>query len=612
MLEEGIDPTRPYIARLPSGRSIALFFYDGPISRAVAFERLLTSGEKFADRLRSGFSDHRPWDQLLHIATDGETFGHHHRFGEMALTHAIDLLEKSGDFVVTNYACYLAHHKPEVEVKIFENSSWSCAHGVERWKDDCGCAIDPQRGWHQKWRAPLRNALDDLKEKIDKGFEAKGKELFEQPWAVRDQFVEVVLDRSKGDDFVSEHAKQENATEDAKMTMLKLLEMERNAMLMYTSCGWFFDDISGIETIQILKYAARSAQLYKEVVGDDIENKFIEMLSDAPSNLTGEWDGATIYRKSVLPEKSDLCKVVANSALMASIDPDDIKNFSGIYDLDILDQKRDGFGDNAISISRYSATCHMTGQKEEFVTLTLKLGSTDAGCYVKRSERSREAFRSLAQSILSEWQSGPLTAVIRKIDQWFDASETDYYQAKDLFMENRRKAVSLMAARQVEKLSQAYRSLFTDNRRTIEYFIEQSVPVPDELKISARYIIEKEMAQGAGDLSSVDKIENFLALFADVRRWQLTFDIEPSAKEAENWAFSELAAITKGDSEKIDPLVRALVAIESAGFQIDLWRLQNLYAENYLGGNHASLGLGTGGIRNIGILLGFSVNGKQG
>lgn len=161
-----IDPTRAYVAHLPSGRSIALFFYDGPISRAVAFEHLLSNGEHFAQRLVSGFSDARRWPQLMHIATDGETYGHHHPHGDMALAYALDYIESRQLARITNYGEYLANHPPTHEVEIISNTSWSCMHGVERWRGDCGCNSGMKPGWTQHWRAPLRQALDWLRDEV--------------------------------------------------------------------------------------------------------------------------------------------------------------------------------------------------------------------------------------------------------------------------------------------------------------------------------------------------------------------------------------------------------------------------------------------------------------
>ena len=270
-----IDPTRPYICNLPSGRSISLFFYDGPISRAVAFEGLLSDGERFANRLISGFTENRRWKQLMHIATDGETYGHHHHKGEMALSYALHHIETKKLAQLTNYGEYLTINPPTHEVEIIENAAWSCSHGLGRWSTDCGCNSGSKPGWNQAWRAPLRNALDHLRDSLIEPFETAASELLLDPWLARDEYVNIVLDR--GDDslnrFLATHARR-GLSEAEIGTVLSLLEMQRHAMLMYTSCGWFFDELSGLETVQVIMYAGRTLQLAQRLFPDHHEQKF--------------------------------------------------------------------------------------------------------------------------------------------------------------------------------------------------------------------------------------------------------------------------------------------------------------------------------------------------
>src|SRR5499426_2680380 len=206
-----IDPSMPYEVRLPSGRRIVVFFYDGPISQAIAFEGLLERGENLADRLTSAFSDARTWPQIVHIATDGETYGHHHKRGEMALAYALHHIESNNLAKLTNYAEYLDRHPPTQEAEIWERSAWSCAHGVDRWMNNCGCNSGGHPNWNQEWRAPLREALDWLRDTIAPQFEEKSREIFRDPWAARDAYINVVLDRSPEnvERFMKEHATHE-------------------------------------------------------------------------------------------------------------------------------------------------------------------------------------------------------------------------------------------------------------------------------------------------------------------------------------------------------------------------------------------------------------------
>ncbi|HSN88426.1 MAG TPA: DUF3536 domain-containing protein, partial [Thermoanaerobaculia bacterium] len=257
-----IDTTCPYEAALPSGRRIALFFYDGGISRAVAFEGLLSSGERFSDRLLSPVAANPDRDRLINIATDGETYGHHHRYGEMALSYALHRIESNGWAVLTNYGEYLETHPPEHEVEIVENTSWSCVHGVDRWREDCGCHTGGDSSWNQAWRAPLRQALDWLRDELAPRYEKAAKAFFPDPWEARDRYISVVLDRSPASVEAFFDGKPPEGED--RVRALKLLELQRQAMLMYTSCGWFFNDLAGIETLQILRYAGRVVQLAEQ------------------------------------------------------------------------------------------------------------------------------------------------------------------------------------------------------------------------------------------------------------------------------------------------------------------------------------------------------------
>ena len=262
--------------RTSGGRSIALFVYDGAISHDVAFGSLLKDASAWAERLLApGKRGHER--RLVAVATDGETYGHHHKFGEVALAWVLRELERRRDARVENFAAFLARHRPEQEVKLVAPTSWSCAHGVERWRADCGCRMAPERPTQQRWRAPLREALDWLAGELHARFEQEGGALFAGSWAARDAY---------GTDRTGDGRARE------------LLEMERNALRMFTSCGWFFDDIAGIETIQILRYAARAIEL----AGADaprLEAGVLERLARAQSNERAEGTGRDVYLNHV-------------------------------------------------------------------------------------------------------------------------------------------------------------------------------------------------------------------------------------------------------------------------------------------------------------------------
>src|SRR5512143_14397 len=244
--------------RTGSGRRIALFAYDAGLSRDVAFGPALQDGVAWAARLVAGATED---PAVVSLATDGETFGHHHRFGEMALARMLCEVQRRKGVVLANFAAVLAAHPPTQDVRLLAPSSWSCAHGVERWRADCGCRVAPERGWHQRWRAPLRQAVDWLAGELHAVYEREGAPLLGDPWAARDAYGErggpwLAPDPA----FVAAMAPRPLSETEA-VRAKELLEMERDALRMFTSCAWFFDDLGGLEPLQVLRYGAHAIEL---------------------------------------------------------------------------------------------------------------------------------------------------------------------------------------------------------------------------------------------------------------------------------------------------------------------------------------------------------------
>ena len=279
-----------------SGRSMAVFFYNGPVARAIAFEKTLISSQALVELFKQA-AERGP---LVNVATDGETYGHHFKFGDLSLAHALEIEAPEAGFSITNYGEFLDQHPAEVEVQIRqtadgEGTSWSCAHGVARWDRDCGCYTGGQPGWNQKWRGPLRSALNFLRGEAAREFEAVGGDLLVDPWKARNDSIVLILDRHHSrQDFLQQHASR-NLSETDQVRALTLLEMQRNSLLMFTSCGWFFSDISGIETIQVMKYAARLINLLDDLGLPTRRKKFLDILSEAKSNREEMGSGADIY-----------------------------------------------------------------------------------------------------------------------------------------------------------------------------------------------------------------------------------------------------------------------------------------------------------------------------
>jgi len=421
-----VDPTQPYLVKLDEGRSLAVFFYDGPSSRAIAFEGLLDSGEKFANRLLAGFnpppSSANP-AQLSHVATDGESYGHHHKHGEMALSFAMHWIEDNGLAKLTNYGEFLANFPPVWESEIVDNTSWSCVHGVERWRSDCGCN-GGKAGWNQQWRKPLRDALDFLRDATAPLAEKLAEGLLLDLWAARDAYIHVVLDRSAEsvERFFETHATHA-LNPDERTTVLELMELERHTQLMYTSCGWFFDEISGIETVQIIAYAGRVLQLAVKLFGDDarpLEPEFLRILAQAKPNAIEFKDGADVYTRYITGMKIGLEQVGAHYAISSIFRsyPEDGELFCFSLHRDTHEVFSSGRG--KVALGRARVRSRITEETEEICYAVLHLGDQNLSAAVRRYDPAdAEAYTAFSSEIRAAIRKANLPEVIRLIDRFF-------------------------------------------------------------------------------------------------------------------------------------------------------------------------------------------------
>jgi alpha-amylase/alpha-mannosidase (GH57 family) len=424
-----VDPTQPYCVQLDAGRSIAVFFYDGPSSRAIAFEGLLNSGEKFAARLTGGFAAPLPAGQaarLSHVATDGESYGHHHKHGEMALSFAMHYIEEKNLARLTNYGEFLEKFPPTWEAEVAENTSWSCAHGVERWRSDCGCN-GGKPGWNQRWRKPLRDALDLLRDRTAPLAEQLAEGLLEDLWSARDAYIAVMLDRSPEsvDRFLAAHAAR-SLSPGERTTVLELMELERHTQLMYTSCGWFFDEISGIETVQIIAYAGRVLQLSQQLFGEPgkaLEAAFLAELAKAKPNVAELTDGAEIYTRYVLGMRIGLEQVGAHYAISSIFRnyPED----GGLFCFDLHRDAHEVFtsGRGKVALGRARVRSRITEESEEICYAVLHLGDQNLSAAVRRyDDEDTEAFDTFSADVRAAIRKANLPEVIRLIDRFFAAT----------------------------------------------------------------------------------------------------------------------------------------------------------------------------------------------
>ncbi len=390
--DASVNTTQPYLVQLDEGRSITVFFYNGPASRAIAFEGLLNSGVDFANRLLAVTppTDHPQRATLSHVATDGESYGHHHRHGEMALSYAMYWLETNNLARLINYAEFMEKFPPTWEAEVVEDTSWSCAHGVERWRSDCGCNSGHQ-GWNQAWRAPLRAALDMLRDATAPLSEKLSASLFKDLWAARNDYIQVILDRQgNADSFFDEHQAHPLSPAE-RITALELMELQRHTQLMYTSCGWFFDEISGIETVQVIAYAGRVLQLAAKLFGQpgaELEPKFLAILEAATSNIPELKNGAEVYRRFVTGMKIGLEQVGAHYAISSIFRPypEDGEMFCYNVHRGTHDIYSSGRGRIAIGSARILS--RITEEMEEICFSVLHLGDQNISAAVRRYDSS--------------------------------------------------------------------------------------------------------------------------------------------------------------------------------------------------------------------------------
>jgi len=569
-----IDPTMAYKLHLSSGRELNLLFYNGPISRSVAFEDLLKSGEDFGRRLADDFSNERTWPQLVHIATDGETYGHHHRFGDMALAYALNYIEADNLAKVTNYGEYLEKYPPTHEVEIIENTSWSCAHGIERWRSDCGCNTGRHPKWNQSWRAPLRQALDWLRDEIAPRYEEKAGQFLKDPWAARDDYIGVVLDRSPENvrQFLGKNANRELSESD-RITALKLLELQRHAMLMYTSCGWFFDDLSGIETMQVIQYAGRVVQLAVELLGDDTESRFLERLQAAKSNIPEQGDGRHIYERCVKPAMVDLTKVVAHYAVSSLFEEygKEVKVYC--YHVDTEDYQTSECGKSKLAVGRAKVTSEITQESALLSFGVLHLGDHNLNAGV-REYQGEEAYQVMVQETTQTCATGDFTEGIRLLDKHFGSST---YSLKSLFRDEQRKVLGYILESTVSEIEAAYRQLYEHHYPPMRFLTELGGPVPKAFHSAAELILNIDLHRAIG--SSTLDTENIRNLFDTAKSWQVDLDTDGIGYELKGNLEKMISDLLNAseDTAILGNLLDAVSLARSLPFAVDLWKVQNVY-----------------------------------
>jgi alpha-amylase/alpha-mannosidase (GH57 family) len=574
-----VDTTHPYLVRFDSGVSIAVFFYDGPASRAIAFEGLLNSGESLAARLKSGFKDNAQ-PQLVHVATDGESYGHHHKYGEMALAYALRLLEVDKTVKLTNYGSYLEQFPPEYEAEIVENTSWSCTHGVERWRSDCGCNGGKQ-GYNQAWRAPLRKALDALRDALVPLTEQEGNKLFKDVWAARDGYIEVVLDRSPqaAERFFQKHQLRA-LTALERVRCMELMEMQRHTQLMYTSCGWFFDDISGIETVQIIAYAARVLQLATEIFGEaaaPLEPAFLAQMAEARSNVAAAGDGAKIYKEQVSSRELNLEQVAAHYAISSIF-----SSFAEETDLFCFHVWRDSYeayssGRGRLALGRVKVVSGITGKQQSFSFAVLHFGDQNITAAVKAYEPEDAAgFEAFASQAAGDVQHGNFPEAIRQVDSYFGHMG---YSLTSLFTDEQRRIVQIILNSTLADIEKSLTTIYEEHASLLHYLSQAGLPKPPALTLAAGFAINAGLRRALeSDPTDQVKLRSFLALAKANQVPLETATLSYIADQRMKRAMAGLQ-MSSGSRETLDRALTLARTLVELPFGLNLWQAQNIWYE---------------------------------
>lgn len=576
-----IDPARSYKYTLKCDptKSIDLFFYDGAISRSVAFDELLKDGNKFIKRLKEGVSEVRDYPQLVNIATDGESYGHHTKFGDMALSYVLKIKAEDEGFIITNYAEYLDKYRSDYEVDIKQNSSWSCFHGVGRWCEDCGCSTGGHPGWNQKWRKPLRDALDYLRDHLAEVFEKEGPKYFnDNPWTIRNKYIRVILDRSYTTikKFQQENFKPDLSEED-KVRGMELLEIQRQAMLMYTSCGWFFSEISGIETVQIMKYAARAMQLVSRFSTENYEEKFLDILSQAKSNIAEFGTGKDIFERFVKPSvvsgKEIACLWAISSLYQDFEDEEDVYCYTVKRNYYQRVQK----GTSTLIVGNIEIRSKVTLQKANLVFALMQYSGGDFHCAIKEFS-TLEEFNELKTSLIKTFMLNPLTEIIRGIDERFGK---EYFTLKDIFIEERKKILQILLKDQLERFANTYKDMYDQGKSSIYHMQNLGLEIPNEFKISAEYALSHRyndiLAQSNGFVEQAD-IQEIMDINLEAKKMNIQIDKTPSNVNFAKRIITNLNRLTKSfEPQQADAVVELFDIIEKLELQIDISEAQNIY-----------------------------------
>ncbi len=568
---ESVDTRRPYLYKIPNtNKSIALFFYDGALSQEVAFKGVLNNGHNFAEKLANGFrEDNEP--QLVNIATDGESYGHHHKYGEMALASALHTLRQKDDVRLVNYGYFLALFPPTHEAQIHENSSWSCVHGVERWRADCGCNSG-REGWNQLWRKPLRDALDDVRDQFIEIFEKEGDKYFTDPWQARNDYYQVLKDRSDHNINVFLKAHCKGKCHD-RTNALRLLEMQRHAMLMYTSCGWFFDEITGIETTQILQYASRAIQYAEQLTGQKIQDRFIANLKKAPSNIYE--NGAHDYLTYLMPNTIGFKRMAMHFATTSVFDRlQSSANPMFVYEVEFEQSHRFEAGIQRLSIGKLRLRSKIIHEEKSFFFAVLYLGQQNIIGTLSEDMIATE-FDAMKESLVEAFRKPNIGQVFSLMNTYFNGERFSIWE---LFTDEKQRILNDMLNKSMENASDNLEEIYKDNYQLMLALKNEHMHIPEAFQTAAEFVINQELK----DFFKKDTLqfEKLHRLSKELKRWDLRISNESEFDLlAGERIYAEVRKVTLSHASylQMNNLLNIVATIDKMGIKPNLWKSQNVF-----------------------------------
>lgn len=568
---QGVNSQFHYICNLPSGKKITLYFYDGDGSQAVAFKGLLKDGKELANNLINSFNIFSGDHPLVHIATDGESYGHHHRYGDMALAYCIRYIEENKLANLTNYAQFMNLFEAEYEIEIHENSSWSCVHGIERWRSNCGCNTGGT-SWNQEWRKPLRDTLNWLRDHLAEVYEREMKFFNKDVWGLRNKYINIILDRNivNVENFIKENA-PENLDEEQTTKFIRLMEMQRQCLLMFTSCAWFFDEISGIETVQVLQYANRAIQLAERESDVHLEEEFIARLSYIKSNIEDYDNGAVIYKRFVEPSRLTLTSVGMHYAVASLFDeePESLNILSYRCQSEYFERFEAGIQKMVIGSTKINSKITLSEKQFYFVAIYLGqhhiIGSgTDS--------ITPEAFTSMSEKLKKAFSSSSLAQVLQLKQHYIP---THNFSIRELFKDEQIKVLNKILEENIQQAEENYRDIYRKNYHLLNLMRENKLQFPNILRHNLEIVLNKDLEQFfKGKPRNNKKLDSLVDEF---KKWDIIPYQNQLMKPASNHIIQSLYELEQEDYniKAIERVIGTISACDTIGLKLFRRRLQN-------------------------------------